>query len=138
MPPNRSPRPALPAKGTAQWVIRPGSDPDSLPCLRITAVSEGTGEVASALYNLHVLVKGAGASEEVVGYALTNLDNGKQHHIDVSGPGWRCDCGDATFRERPRGCKHVAGLRAALKYLGLLPAEPQSGRDRGGQAAARA
>jgi hypothetical protein len=136
MPPKRSHRPALPAKGTAQWVIRPGADPDALPCLRITAVSEETGKVASALYNLHVLVKGAGASEEVVGYALTNLDNGKQHHIDVSGPAWRCDCGDACFRERPKGCKHVAGLCAALKHLGLLPAEPQTGR--GEQAAARA
>ena len=44
------------------------------------------------------------------------------YHIDVQGPGgWRCDCGDATFRTRPNGCKHAAGLFAALESIGLLP-----------------
>jgi hypothetical protein len=116
-------QPLAAVTGTARWLIRPGTDPDALPCLRITATSALTGRVSSGLYNLHVLIKGAGLSEEVIAYALTNLDSGKQYHVNVQGPRWTCDCGDATFRDRP--CKHALALHVALEAVGLLPGTPE-------------
>ena len=50
------------------------------------------------------------------GFRLTKPD-GTVYDIDTntSWGGWSCDCPDGTYRgHRPGGCRHVAGLRAAL------------------------
>jgi hypothetical protein len=44
-------------------------------------------------------------------YRLEKLD-GPTYDIDATAPEWRCDCPDATYRNRE--CKHVKALRAAL------------------------
>lgn len=71
----------------------------------------------------------------LVGYRLTKFDREvlasdapelaetDVYEIDLSfgGGAWVCSCPDATFRpHRPGGCRHCAGLRAALKAVGLL------------------
>src|SRR5437764_1219612 len=44
------------------------------------------------------------------------LDKTETYDIDLYGSGnvWTCDCPDAVYANRPGGCKHVCGLRAAL------------------------
>ena len=53
-----------------------------------------------------------------VGYRLEKPD-GTAYDVSTEAESWRCDCPDGTYRpERPGGCKHVAGLRAALASAG--------------------
>lgn len=40
-------------------------------------------------------------------------DNGESFNVSLANRDQpRCDCGDATFRERPGGCKHLRSLVA--------------------------
>src|SRR5262245_8503825 len=51
------------------------------------------------------------------GFRLTKPD-GTVYDLDTTQEPWVCDCPDATFHpERPDGCKHAKGLRAALPAL---------------------
>jgi hypothetical protein len=57
-----------------------------------------------------------------VGYRLLKIDSLDQtatYDVDATGRDWTCDCPDAVYCDQPGGCKHSAGLRAALKTAGL-------------------
>lgn len=59
----------------------------------------------------------------LLGYRLVKIDGLERtatYDVDVTTPHWTCDCPDATFTDRPGGCKHIGGLRAALRAAGLL------------------
>ena len=47
------------------------------------------------------------------------LDKTSTYDVEITPHGLRCDCPDATYADRPGGCKHVCGLRAGLKAAGL-------------------
>jgi hypothetical protein len=62
-----------------------------------------------------------GENGQRVGYRLLKIDgleNTVSYH--ATGRDWICDCPDATYTDRPNGCKHCAGLRAALTAAKLL------------------
>ena len=51
------------------------------------------------------------ADGQVQGYRLEKRD-GTAYDVDTTGPDWRCDCPDSTYRQR--GCKHTKALWVAL------------------------
>lgn len=90
---------ARPVTGACRWAVQPT---DTHPgCLVISGVAYLVYE------NRHDGI--------LLGYRLNKAD-GTAYDLpaDLSG----CDCPDATYRERPGGCKHRRSLRAALAALG--------------------
>ena len=58
-----------------------------------------------------------------VGYRLVKVSgllDAATYEVDATGKDWTCDCPDAVYCDRPGGCKHSAGLKAALKAANLL------------------
>src|SRR5262245_4613569 len=55
-------------------------------------------------------------------YSLFGFDarKGETTHYDVSADCKECDCADATYRNRPGGCKHCRALSAMIN-AGKLP-----------------
>jgi hypothetical protein len=51
---------------------------------------------------------------------IDGLDQTATYDMEITAHGFRCDCPDATYTDRPGGCKHAAGLKAALKSANLL------------------
>jgi hypothetical protein len=94
---NRQPQAkSRPVAGICRWVLPIGE------------VGTGVLEINGTSYTVTVLRGPSG----VVGYRL-GKDDGKTYDIDATGETWKCDCPDATYRERE--CKHVKALRAALR-----------------------
>jgi hypothetical protein len=109
----KSPRPVKPVSGSCRWL----SAFDD----RGTAVLEING-TAYTVQQLLGWPEGAEGSE-LVGYRLTNRESGKVYDLEVTAEPWRCDCPDFLHRrdgKDAKGCKHVAGLRAALQRIGAL------------------
>ena len=65
-------------------------------------------EIASVPYQLTVVLDG----ERVLAYRLLRPAAPRAYLVDVTGEAWRCDCPDATYRQRE--CKHVRALTKAL------------------------
>jgi hypothetical protein len=97
---NRRPvRQVKPAHGVARWILPIGE------------VGTGVLSINGTPYTVTCLF----INGQLTGYRLTKED-GTTYDIDATANPWRCDCPDATFHpERPGGCKHCAGLRAALR-----------------------
>src|SRR5690349_14876320 len=86
-----------PAAGSCRWLTKPNAEQAG----GILAIN-GTAYEVLPLYD----------GTALVGYRLLKAD-GRMYDLpaDLS----RCDCPDATYRERE--CKHVKALRAALAAL---------------------
>jgi hypothetical protein len=110
-----------PVHGSARWI---GGTPtreqlnEGEARLQITA--EGK---EPQIYFVEVLRDGP----KLTGYSLIkfdSLDKTATYDIDATfSPDprhWCCDCPDATYTDRPGGCKHLCGLVAALRAAGLL------------------
>jgi hypothetical protein len=64
-------------------------------------------------------------NEKAVGYRLTKIDAPEKtasYDVEATPHGLRCDCPDATYRDRE--CKHAAALKAALARLTSTPSTP--------------
>jgi hypothetical protein len=90
--PQAKPRPVT---GSCRWVLPIGE------------VGTGVLQINSTPYTVTILRSPSGVN----GYRLGKED-GKTYDIDAFAETWKCDCPDATYRERE--CKHVKALRAAL------------------------
>ena len=58
-----------------------------------------------------------------LGFRLVKIDSLEKtatYDVEITAHGFRCDCPDATYTDRPGGCKHAAGLKAALAAAKLL------------------
>jgi hypothetical protein len=101
---NRSPRAKVrPVHGVAKWVLPIGE------------ADAGGLAINGTAYTVNVL---RGTGRAINGYRLCKAD-GTAYDVNTEAEPWTCDCPDATFHpERPGGCKHVAGLRAALAAAG--------------------
>ena len=78
-------------------------------------------EINGTAYTVEQLL--GGEALELVGYRLTNRASGKVYDVEITADAWRCDCPDFIHRrdgKDAKGCKHVAGLRAALQRVGKL------------------
>ena len=115
---NRKPRILKPVHGFARWI---GGKPtqgmldhgDAV--LQITAA----GKEASFFF----VGENKDNDGRRLGFRLVKidaLDKTATYDVEITPYGWRCDCPDATYTDRPGGCKHCAGLRAALTAAKLL------------------
>jgi hypothetical protein len=96
LPNRRHQRQSKPATDTYRWIVT------------IDEVDAGALEINGTIYDVTVLrVNGA-----VTGYRLMKQPDFKVYDLDTTGEQWKCDCPDATYRERE--CKHIRGLRALL------------------------
>jgi hypothetical protein len=94
---NRLPKStAKPVSGNCRWVVPIGP-----------VSHTGVLEINQTVYTVTVLY----LDGRVSGYRLEKLD-GPTYDIDATAQEWRCDCPDATYRNRE--CKHVKVLRVAL------------------------
>jgi hypothetical protein len=58
--------------------------------------------------------------DKITGYRLVKIDSFDQtatYDVEITPHGFRCDCPDATYSDRPGGCKHAVGLKAALAVV---------------------
>jgi hypothetical protein len=93
---NRQPKAkARPVSGSCRWVLPIGE------------CDTGVLAINGQQYTVTVLRGPNG----IVGYRL-GKDDGKTYDIDATAEVWKCDCPDATYRER--ACKHVKALQVAL------------------------
>jgi hypothetical protein len=94
---NRQPKStAKPVAGFCKWVVPIGE-----------ASGVGVLDINGTVYTVSVL----NLYGQLTGYRLEKLD-GPTYDLDATAEPWRCDCPDATYRNRE--CKHVKALRAAL------------------------
>lgn len=107
---NRKSRNVRPVTGTAKWV------------LAMSAAGFGVIEITTATgtkrYSVTTLPNG--------GYRMLS-EQGQVYDIDAAAEHWTCDCPDylhSRANRDPNGCRHVAGLRAALAKIGRLPGQP--------------
>jgi hypothetical protein len=108
----KSRKPVKPVSGTCRWLSP--FDANGTAALEIN----GTAYTVEQLLDF-----GQDEPGRLAGYRLTNQANAKVYDLDTTGELWRCDCGDFVHRrdgKDPKGCKHVAGLRAALQRVGAL------------------
>src|SRR5262249_28347705 len=109
MPPRArqtKPRPPAPSiTGSCRWALQP------------TAEHPGVLVINDTAYLVTELLDGLAR----LGFRLQKTD-GTVYDIDATQAFWTCDCPDFQFRRTndPKGCKHLAGLRAALKALGVI------------------
>lgn len=106
-----------PVHGSCRWL---GDTPTALDLDAGEALLRiATDKGIEALYFVERLDDGKG---NVVGYRLTKKDNGAVYDLDATFGGGVliCDCPDATYVDRPGGCKHSRGLSTALKSANLL------------------
>lgn len=115
-------KPLTAAHGSARWLCGPPTK-NTLDGSVLVITPAGK---AGQFYKVETIRDAAGRR---VGYRLTKVDGEAEtttYDIDctfsLNDPRhWGCDCPDGTFREdRPGGCKHIAGLVAALKVANLL------------------
>ena len=108
-----------PVHGSAKWI---GGNPtqgrldDGDAILQITAAGKEPG-----FY--HVETNRDGDTVRSSAIKLIKIDGLEQtatYDVDATGKDWTCDCPDAVYVDRPNGCKHSVGLRAALKAANLL------------------
>jgi hypothetical protein len=103
--------------GSARWVGGVPSQArldDGAAILQITAEGKEPG-----FYHVETNRDG----DEVRGYRLIKIDallNAATYDVEITANGFRCDCPDATYTDRPGGCKHCRGLAAGLKAANLL------------------
>ena len=108
-------RPVKPIRGTARWIT---STPalalahEMVAGLLIRRADEPAASPGTA-YMVRVYRDGGAVS----GYRLEKLDGSDEAH-DIDAGFTSCTCRDHTYRQRE--CKHLLGLRAALKSLGLI------------------
>ena len=91
--------PPKPVSGTCRW-LEPMKD--GLGCLEINGTAYTVMEIKNGF--------------------LLRKEDGTEYGISIEEQPWVCDCGDYTFRRAnvdPKGCKHVAALRAALDHIPL-------------------
>src|SRR5437868_1175726 len=100
----RKPRVSKPAHGTVKWVL-------AMSAMGF-GILEITNERGTKRYSVVKLPHG--------GFRLLT-EAGELYDIDTADPAvWSCSCPDfihSRAQRDPNGCKHVAGLRAALKHL---------------------
>jgi hypothetical protein len=108
-----------PVHGYSRWV---GGEPTATQLERGNALLMivADGKVPQ-VYTVKRLPDSEGRT---VGYRLAKVAakiDEQPYDIDITIEPWSCDCPDATWNNaRLNGCKHVCGLRAALKAAGLL------------------
>src|ERR1051326_3252888 len=103
----RQPKQVKPVSGSCRWLKRIDADGTS-----------GVLTINGTPYGVHELTD----QGRLVGYRLVKAD-GTTYDIDIWGGRWgqdcwECDCPDYLARRAnrdPKGCKHCAALRAALK-----------------------
>jgi hypothetical protein len=105
---NRTPRPVT---GSVRWLL-PLHLPLGIGRLAITNAAGVEEE-----YDVGAHVEG----EQVVGFRLVK-DDDEGYDLFTLAPRWSCSCPHFTFHGHrdPKGCEHVAALRAALAAAGLL------------------
>jgi hypothetical protein len=117
-PKPRKPRKAPePVHGSARWVGGPPSaarldDGDAI--LQLT--TEGR---EPTFYHVEAL-RDAGALRGWRLIKIDGLEHTATYDVEITTHGLRCDCPDASFVDRPGGCKHAAGLHAALTAAKLI------------------
>jgi hypothetical protein len=108
----KSRKPVKPVSGSCRWLSR--FDANGVAALEIN----GTAYTVEQLLDF-----GRAGSGGLAGYRLTNRQNSKVYDVEITADAWRCDCPDFVYRrdgKDAKGCKHVAGLRAALQRIGAL------------------
>src|SRR5262249_44562944 len=85
-PRNRTAKAGPPARGSCRWLNRPNARREG-----------GVLAINGTPYEVLPLYEG----DALVGYRLLKAD-GRMYDVDIAT--WRCDCPDATYRER--FCKH--------------------------------
>ncbi len=93
-----------PVGGACRWLVRIGE------------TGMGALEINGTAYVLTVLKDG----NTTAGYRMEK-SNGTTYDIDATAEPWTCDCKDYLYRRAgldPKGCKHIAGLKAALAAAG--------------------
>jgi hypothetical protein len=108
----KSRKPVKPVSGSCRWLSR--FDANGAAGLEIN----GTAYTVEQLLDF-----GGDGPSGLAGYRLTNRASGKVYDVEITPDAWRCDCPDFLHRrdgKDAKGCKHVAGLRAALQRIGAL------------------
>ena len=108
-------RPVKAVRGTARWIT---STPalalaQGLPAGLLIRRADEPADSPGTAYMVHVYLDGG----TVFGYRLEKLGADEEVY-DIDADFQSCTCRDHTYRQRC--CKHLLGLRAALKSVGLI------------------
>jgi hypothetical protein len=105
-----------PVHGVARWI---GSTPTQAHLDTGDAILQVTvSEKEPAFYHAEA-IRDAGKLRGFRLIKVAALDKTATYDLELTPHGLRCDCPDATFCDRPGGCKHAVGLAAALKAANL-------------------
>jgi len=104
--------------GSARWIGNPatqGQLDNGDAVLQITAAGKQPG--------FYFVTENKDNDGRRIGFRLVKID-GLEHtatyDVETIHGEFRCDCPDAIYSERPNGCKHAAGLKAALTAAKLI------------------
>jgi hypothetical protein len=104
--------------GRCRWLLQPGVGRNAHPGVLSVTTTDCNGKPIVGTYLVRACLAPAG---EMLGYQLAKVgDPEAVYDLDTTADPWSCTCNDFLFRRENRdakGCRHVAGLRAALAAL---------------------